>query len=133
MQPKKSTNKRNQVHTLWLSVCPNSDPTRGSLHGCLTVFFHAYAPQSAAAQGWLSAAALPAARRALLAGPTPAKSAAPQLLRYVLSLLQVRCDHMPFVLTSLGLLLQILSVTPPMRNTLWKTFQGPLLQRLSYL
>ena len=143
MQPKRSRNKRHQMHTLWSSVCPDLSLTCSSLHGsrdlaplclwlaknfmrcagcreqvlaqllvlacdpglaaaarmqqCLTVFFHAYAPQSAAAQGRLGAAALPAARRALLAGPTPAKSAAPQLLRYVLSLLQVERNHMPFL------------------------------------
>ena len=53
----------------------------------LTVFFHAFA--SAGGGPRLSAAALPAARRALRLGASPAKSPAPQLLRYVLSLLQV--------------------------------------------
>ena len=55
----------------------------------LAVFFKAYAAQAAQAQRYLSAAALPAARRALSTGPSIAKSAAPQLLKFVSSLLQV--------------------------------------------
>ncbi|BDA45173.1 probable condensin complex subunit 3 at N-terminal half [Coccomyxa sp. Obi] len=74
---------------LLVLACDPGLAAAARMQQCLTVFFHAYAPQSAAAQGRLCAAALPAARRALLAGLTPAKSAAPQLLRYVLSLLQM--------------------------------------------
>lgn len=75
---------------LLVLACDPGLAAAARMQQCLTVFFHAYAPLSAAAQERLCAAALPAARRALSAGPSPAKSAAPQLLRYVLSLLQVR-------------------------------------------
>ncbi|CAL8469060.1 g8601 [Coccomyxa elongata] len=74
---------------LLVLACDPGLAAAARMQQCLTVFFHAYAPQSAAAQGRICAAALPAARRALLAGSAPAKSAAPQLLRYVLSLLQM--------------------------------------------
>ena len=74
---------------LLVLACDPGLAAAARMQQCLTVFFHAYAPLSAAAQERLCAAALPAARRALSAGPSPAKSAAPQLLRYVLSLLQV--------------------------------------------
>ena len=71
---------------------------------CLSVFFPVYAAGEGAGAGArraaLAAAALPAARRALAAaGAKPARSGAPQLLRYVLQLLQARpaiIFHGPF-------------------------------------
>ncbi|EIE21059.1 hypothetical protein COCSUDRAFT_43416 [Coccomyxa subellipsoidea C-169] len=74
---------------LLVLACDPGLAAAARMQQCLTVFFHAYAPLSAAAQERLCAAALPAGRRALAAGPAPARSAAPQLLRYVLSLLQM--------------------------------------------
>lgn len=80
------------VHLLVLACNPAAAQHGGqaaATQQCLTVFFHAYAGHGAAGQARLAAAALPAARRALHLGPAPAKSPAAQLLRYVLSLLQV--------------------------------------------
>lgn len=61
---------------------------------CLSVFFPAYAAGGVAGgrerRAVLASAALPAARMALAAGASPARSAAPRLLRYVLQLLQAR-------------------------------------------
>ena len=55
----------------------------------LSVFFPAYAAFCGWHQRLLCEATLPAARRALGLGPSPAKSVAPSLLRFVLQLLQV--------------------------------------------
>jgi hypothetical protein len=62
--------------------------TAARMQQCLAVFFKAYAAQSALAHRHLSAAALPAARKALSFGPLLPKSAAPQLLKFVSTLLQ---------------------------------------------
>lgn len=75
---------------LLVLACDPGLAAAARMQQCLTVFFHAYAPQSVTAQERLCMAALPAGRRALSAGASSVKSAAPQLLRYVLSLLQVR-------------------------------------------
>ena len=56
---------------------------------CLSVFFPAYTAFCGWHQRLLCEATLPAARRALGLGPSPAKSVAPSLLRFVLQLLQV--------------------------------------------
>lgn len=80
------------MHLLVLA-CDSSRASAAKTQQCLAVFFRAYAPLSASVQRRLAAAALPAARRALAAGPSAAKSPAPQLLKYVLSLLQVGICH----------------------------------------
>ncbi len=74
---------------LLLLTCDPSMAAAASMQQCLAVFFRAYAAQSGQAHRHLSAAALPAARRALSLGTSLAKSAAPQLLKFVSTLLQV--------------------------------------------
>ena len=74
---------------LLLLTCNPSMAAASCMQQCLAVFFKAYAAQSEQAHRHLSAAALPAARRALSIGPSLAKCAAPQLLKFVSTLLQV--------------------------------------------
>ncbi len=81
---------------LLLLTCDPSMAAAASMQQCLAVFFRAYAAQSGQAHRHLSAAALPAARRALSIGPSLAKSAAPQLLKFVSTLLQVGCRPQPW-------------------------------------
>lgn len=69
-------------------ACDPSMASAARMQQCLAVFFKAYASQSAQAHRHLSAAVLPAARRALTVGPSLAKSPAPQLLKFVSTLLQ---------------------------------------------
>lgn len=76
------------LEQLLLLACDPGMAAAARMQQCLAVFFKAYAAQSALAHRHLSAAALPAARRALSIGPSLAKSAAPQLLRFVSTLLQ---------------------------------------------
>ena len=73
---------------LLLLTCDPSMAAAARMQQCLAVFFKAYAAQSAQAHRHLSAAVFPAARRALSIGPSPAKSAAPHLLKFVSTLLQ---------------------------------------------
>ena len=77
------------VIQLLLLSCDPRLAAAARMQQCLAVFFKAYPAKSAQAHRHLSAAALPAARRALSIGPSPAKSAAPQLLKFVSTLLQV--------------------------------------------
>lgn len=91
------------VIQLLLLSCDPGMAAAARMQQCLAVFFKAYAAQSARAHRHLSAAALPAARRALSIGPSLAKSAAPHLLRFVSNLLQVGTGMRPdcFVLIRL--------------------------------
>ena len=75
---------------LLLLACDPRMVAAARMQQCLAIFFRAYAGQSKLAHKHLCAAALPAARRAHSIGPLAAKSAAPQLLKFVLSLLQAR-------------------------------------------
>lgn len=80
---------------LLLLACDPGMAAAARMQQSLAVFFKAYAAQSAQAHRHLSAAALPAARMALSIGTSFAKSAAPQLLKLVSTLLQASallCD-----------------------------------------
>ena len=80
---------------LLLLACDPRMVAAARMQQCLAIFFRAYAGQSRQAHKHLCAAALPAARRAHSIGPLTAKSAAPQLLKLVSSLLQARCSFSP--------------------------------------
>ena len=86
------------LEQLLLLACDPGMAAAARMQQCLAVFFKAYAAQPVLAQRHLSAVALPAARRALSIGPSLAKSAAPQLLKFVSTLLQA--SFVPLNLTA---------------------------------